>query len=56
VRARLIRDFKIGEDELKAIDAKVREIVNDAAEFATHDPEPDPSELYTDILLEAPRG
>jgi len=56
VRARLIRDFKIGEDELKAIDAKVREIVNDAAEFATHDPEPDPSELYTDILLEAPRS
>jgi pyruvate dehydrogenase E1 component alpha subunit len=47
------RDFKVGEDELKAIDAKVREIVNDAAEFATHDPEPDPSELYTDILLEA---
>ena len=33
------------------IDGKVREIVNEAAEFATHDPEPDPSELYTDILL-----
>jgi pyruvate dehydrogenase E1 component alpha subunit len=56
VRARLIRDFKVSEDELKAIDAKVREIVNDAAEFATHDPEPDPSELYTDILLETARG
>lgn len=52
VRGRLTRDFKVGEDELKAIDAKVREIVNDAAEFATHDPEPDPSELFTDILLE----
>ncbi|MBN9452666.1 MAG: pyruvate dehydrogenase (acetyl-transferring) E1 component subunit alpha [Bosea sp.] len=56
VRARLVRDFKVGEDELKAIDAKVREIVNDAAEFATHDPEPDPSELFTDILLETARG
>ncbi|MFJ5369660.1 pyruvate dehydrogenase (acetyl-transferring) E1 component subunit alpha [Bosea sp. CER48] len=56
VRARLIRDFKIGEDELKAIDAKVREVVNDAAEFATHDPEPDVSELYTDILLEPAQG
>jgi pyruvate dehydrogenase E1 component alpha subunit len=56
VRARLIRDFKVSEDELKAIDAKVREVVNDAAEFATHDPEPDPSELYTDILLETARG
>ncbi len=56
VRGRLIREFKVAEDELKAIDAKVREIVNDAAEFATHDAEPDPSELYTDILLEPAQG
>ena len=35
---------------LKTIDAKVREIVNEAAEFATNDPEPDPAELWTDIL------
>ncbi len=34
-------------------DAKVREVVNEAAEFATNDPEPDPSELWTDILLDA---
>jgi pyruvate dehydrogenase E1 component alpha subunit len=39
---------------LKAIDSRVREIVNEAAEFATNDPEPDTSELYTDILLQAP--
>jgi pyruvate dehydrogenase E1 component alpha subunit len=56
VRGRLTREFKVGEDELKAIDAKVREIVNDAAEFATHDPEPDVSELFTDILLEPARA
>ena len=31
----------------------VRDIVNEAAEFATNDPEPDPSELYTDIYAEA---
>ncbi|KWV57362.1 pyruvate dehydrogenase (acetyl-transferring) E1 component subunit alpha [Bradyrhizobium macuxiense] len=37
------------EQDLKAIDAEVREIVNAAADFAQHDPEPDPSELYTDI-------
>jgi pyruvate dehydrogenase E1 component alpha subunit len=24
--------------------------VNDASEFATHDPEPDPSELWTDVV------
>ncbi len=51
VRRRLLESWKLSEDELKAIDSKVREIVNEAAEFATHDPEPDPSELYTDILL-----
>jgi pyruvate dehydrogenase E1 component alpha subunit len=27
----------------------VREIVNAAADFAQHDPEPDVSELYTDV-------
>jgi pyruvate dehydrogenase E1 component alpha subunit len=51
VKGRLTRDLKVSEEELKKIDAAVREIVNDAAEFATHDPEPDVSELYTDILL-----
>ncbi|MCU0884874.1 MAG: pyruvate dehydrogenase (acetyl-transferring) E1 component subunit alpha [Beijerinckiaceae bacterium] len=51
VRARLINQWKVAEDELKAIDAKARDVVNDAAEFATHDPEPDVAELYTDILL-----
>ena len=51
VRARLLRDKSATEDELKAIDAKVRAIVAEAAEFATNDPEPDPSELWTDITL-----
>src|SRR6478672_7185178 len=49
VRLRAIEKKWATEDELKKIDAKVREIVNEAAEFATNDPEPDPSELYTDI-------
>ena len=48
VRNRLLA-AKISEQELKAIDAEVREIVNAAADFAQHDPEPDASELYTDI-------
>jgi pyruvate dehydrogenase E1 component alpha subunit len=49
VRQRAIEKKWASEDELKKVDAKVREIVNEAAEFATNDPEPDPSELYTDI-------
>ena len=37
------------EDELKKIDAQVRDIVNEAAEFATNDPEPDPAKLWTNV-------
>jgi len=50
VRVRLIKAGLATEDELKATDKDVRDIVNAAAEFATNDPEPDPSELWTDIL------
>src|SRR6516164_1833190 len=48
VRNRLLAE-KGKEEDLKAIDAEVRDIVNAAADFAQHDPEPDPSELYTDV-------
>ena len=49
VRARLIADG-MSEDELKKIDANARKIVAEAADFATADKEPDPSELWTDVL------
>ena len=48
VRNRLLA-AKVSEQELKAIDAQVRDIVNDAADFAQHDPEPDVSELWTNV-------
>ena len=38
------------EDDLKAIDRDIRAIVNNAAEFAQNSPEPDPAELFTDVL------
>ena len=41
------------EDELKAIDAEIKAIVAEAVQFAQESPEPDPSELYTDVYLEA---
>jgi pyruvate dehydrogenase E1 component alpha subunit len=53
VRRRLLDQWKVKEDALKDIDGKVRAVVNEAAEFATNDPEPDVSELWTDVLLEA---
>ena len=51
VRARLIRNKQATEDDLKQVDAKVRAVVADSAEFASHDQEPDVSELWTDITL-----
>jgi len=51
VKARLMEKKWASEDELKAIDKEVRDIVADAAEFAQTDPEPDASELWTDIVL-----
>jgi pyruvate dehydrogenase E1 component alpha subunit len=51
VKARLIDKKWASEDELKAIDKEVRDVVADAADFAQTDPEPDVSELWTDIVL-----
>jgi pyruvate dehydrogenase E1 component alpha subunit len=50
VRARLVATKRASEDRLKAVDAEVRKVVNEASEFATHDAEPDPSELWTDVV------
>ncbi|MAU21771.1 MAG: pyruvate dehydrogenase (acetyl-transferring) E1 component subunit alpha [Martelella sp.] len=50
VRKRLLDKKWATEDELKAIDKDVRSVISDAADFAQTDPEPDASELYTDIL------
>jgi len=49
-RARLIAQKWASEEDLKKIDAEVRNVVNEAAEFATYDPEPAPSQLLTDVV------
>ncbi|EFL90201.1 pyruvate dehydrogenase (acetyl-transferring) E1 component subunit alpha [Ahrensia sp. R2A130] len=51
VKARMAEKKWADEDELKAIDKEVRAIVAEAADFAQTNPEPDPSELWTDILI-----
>ncbi|MBK5911934.1 pyruvate dehydrogenase (acetyl-transferring) E1 component subunit alpha [Rhodothalassium salexigens] len=53
VKAQLLDAGAVGEDDLKAVDKEVRGVVNDAADFAQNSPEPDPSELYTDVLADA---
>lgn len=50
VRQRLLKSGS-NEDDLKKIDREVREVVNAAAEFALADPEPDASELHTDVII-----
>jgi pyruvate dehydrogenase E1 component alpha subunit len=53
LRAKIL-DAKLSDaDALKAMDKEVRDIVNEAARFAQDSPEPEPEELWTDILLEA---
>ena len=42
----------VKEEELKAIDKEIKDIVVAAAKFAEEAPEPEPKELYTDVLVE----
>lgn len=49
VRDLLVTGGHASEDDLKAIDREIKALVNDAAEFSRESPEPDVSELWTDI-------
>ena len=51
VRRRLLEAKQAKEDELKKMDSDIRAVINQAAEFAQSEPEPDPAELWTDIYL-----
>ena len=43
----------VKEDELKAIDKEIKDIVVEAAKFAEEAPEPEAGRLYTDVLVES---
>ena len=53
LKKKLLDAKHVTEDDLKKIEAEVREIVNDSAQFAQDSPEPDPAELWTDVLVES---
>jgi pyruvate dehydrogenase E1 component alpha subunit len=53
VKARILEKKYGTEASLKAIETEVRARVTEAADFATADAEPDPSELWTDIYADA---
>ncbi len=43
---------KYTDDDFKIIEKDVKAVVNESAEFAQQSPEPDASELWTDVLIE----
>jgi len=49
LRNRILKEGRASEAELKEIDREVRAKVNEAAEYAQNDPEPEAAELYTDV-------
>jgi pyruvate dehydrogenase E1 component alpha subunit len=53
LRKKLLDGAVVTEDQLKEIDRDVKAVVSQAADFAQTSPEPDASELFTDILIEA---
>jgi pyruvate dehydrogenase E1 component alpha subunit len=48
----LEKEHQVKEDIFKTIDDEIKQIIKETVEFAENSPEPDPSELYTDILKE----
>jgi pyruvate dehydrogenase E1 component alpha subunit len=53
VKTRLLENGLLSEQELKRVDAEIRQRIADAADFALSDPEPDVSELWTDVYVAA---
>ncbi|HPD83275.1 MAG: pyruvate dehydrogenase (acetyl-transferring) E1 component subunit alpha [Alphaproteobacteria bacterium] len=52
LKARMVEEFDVSEDDLKKIDKDIKERVKESAEFAESSPELGPEELWTDILIE----
>jgi pyruvate dehydrogenase E1 component alpha subunit len=53
LKEKLLADGILDEAGFKEIDREVKAIVTEAADFSQTSPEPDPSELWTDVLIEA---
>jgi pyruvate dehydrogenase E1 component alpha subunit len=53
LKKKLIDGKQATEEDLKKIEKDVRDVVNDAAQFAQDSPEPAPEELWTDVLVES---
>ncbi len=52
VKATILKQKFASEDDLKKIEDKIKEIVNESVKFAEESPFPDPSELFKDVYAE----
>lgn len=52
LKAKMIDEAGIAEEDIKMIDKEIKEIVNEAAQFSQDSPEPPPEDLWTDVLVE----
>jgi pyruvate dehydrogenase E1 component alpha subunit len=52
LKGQLIEQGHATEDDLKKIDNEIKAIVKEAADFSLESPEPEPEELWTDVLIE----
>ena len=51
VRKKILAEKIASEDDLKAIEKEIKDIITEAAEFATNAPEPSLDELYTNVYV-----
>lgn len=47
-----LQSENVAEDDIKAIDKEIKDLIKDAATFAKDSPEPPPEDLWTDVLVE----
>jgi len=52
LKKQLIESKEATEDELKDIDKEIKKRVQQSVDFSQESPEPDPKELWTDVLIE----
>ena len=52
LREMMLKEGLTNDEALKTIEREIKDIVTDCADFAQESPEPDASELWTDILVE----
>lgn len=52
IRSTILNKKYATEEQLKEIDTEIKKSIIDAAEFAQQSPQPDESELWTDIYQE----